>query len=301
MVLENPLLPYLTWLIGYPWPDAQAFLNSALFRFVLTAAVLSVIARVVGFLIALVRHGPLKAGDITYRVVVNGFRELFRTSPRRVWAIARLAVKESVRRRVIVALAIYVIILLFAGWFLQTGYREPGKLFFSVVLTATTDLVLLIALLVSCFSLPNDFKSKTIYTVVTKPVRASDIVLGRILGFTIVGTVLLAVMAVCSAAFVWRMLDHTHTVKADTLENIYDAGGKVVGKKGRTSTDQQHFHEVEIYPNGEGLATSTNEHEHKITSSEAGGETVYHVSGPQGLLRARVPYYGKLRFLDRKG
>jgi len=47
--------------------------------------------------------------------------------------------------------------------------------------------VLLIALLVSAFSLPNDFKTKTIYTVVTKPVRAGDIVLGRILGFTIVG------------------------------------------------------------------------------------------------------------------
>ena len=40
-----------------------------------------------------------------------------------------------------------IVILLFAGWFLQTGYREPGKLFFSVVLTATTYLVLLIALL----------------------------------------------------------------------------------------------------------------------------------------------------------
>ena len=23
MVLENPLLPYLTWLIGYPWADAR--------------------------------------------------------------------------------------------------------------------------------------------------------------------------------------------------------------------------------------------------------------------------------------
>ncbi len=64
-----------------------------------------------------------------------------------MWAIARLAVKESIRRRVIVALAVYIVILLFAGWFLQTGYREPGKLFFSVVLTATTYLVLLIALL----------------------------------------------------------------------------------------------------------------------------------------------------------
>src|SRR4051794_23064844 len=301
MVLENPLLPYLTWLIGYPWTDAEAFLNSALFRFVLTAAVLSVIALVVGFLIALVRHGPLKAGDITYKVVVNGFRELFRTSPRRVWAIARLAIKESIRRRVIVALAIYIVILLFSGWFLQTGYREPGKLFFSVVLTATTDLVLLIALLVSCFSLPNDFKSKTIYTVVTKPVRASDIVLGRILGFTIVGTVLLAIMALCSAGFVWRMLEHTHSVKIDTLQNIYNAKGEVVGKKGRTTTNQQHSHEVEILPDGSGTAKSTNEHEHTITSTVIGGETTYQLGGPTGLFRARVPEYGKVRFTDRKG
>src|SRR3954465_12630577 len=267
MVLENPLLPYLNWLIGYPGPDAAAFLNSALFRFVLTAAVLAVIALVVGFLVALVRHGPLKAGDINYRVVVNGVSELFRTSPRRVWALARLAIQESVRRRVIVALAIYIIILLFAGWFLQTGYREPGKLFFSVVLTATTHLALLIAPLVSCFSLPNNFKSKTIYTVVTKPVRASDIVLGRILGFTIVGTVLLAIMALCSAGFVWRMLEHTHSVKIDSLQDIYDAKGKVVGKKGRTTTNQQHSHEVELLPDGSGLATSTNEHEHEITAA----------------------------------
>jgi hypothetical protein len=300
MVLENPLLPYLTWLLGYPWTDARAFLDSALFRFVLTAAVLSVIALVVGFLVALVRHGPLKAGDITYKVVVNGFRELFRTSPRRVWAIARLAVKESIRRRVIVALAVYIVILLFAGWFLQTGYREPGKLFFSVVLTATTYLVLLIALLISAFSLPNDFKSKTIYTVMTKPVRASDIVLGRILGFTIVGTVLLAIMAVCSAGFVWRMLEHTHSVKIDTLEDIYDSKGKVVGKKGRTTTNQQHSHEVRILPDGSGVATSTNEHEHEITRTDVGGEPTYHVSGPRGLLRARVPEYGKVRFTDRK-
>jgi ABC-type transport system involved in multi-copper enzyme maturation permease subunit len=301
MVLENQPIPFLTWLLGYPWTDAQAVLQSALVRFALTSLVLAVLALVVGFLIAVVRHGPLKAGDITYHVVVNGFSELFRTSPRRVWAIARLAIKESIRRRVVVAFALYIIILVFAGWFLQTGYKEPGKLFFSFVLTATTYLVLLIALLVSAFSLPNDFKSKTIYTVVTKPVRSGDIVLGRILGFTIVGTILLAIMGVCSAAFVWRMLNHTHQVRVDSLENIYDAAGKVVGKKGRTTTNQQHYHEVEIYADGTGLATSTNQHEHVIASKDRGGELVYEVEGPQGLLRARVPYYGKIRFLDRKG
>src|SRR3970282_1786069 len=105
---------------------------------------------------------------------------------RRIGALARLAIKESFRRRVVVALVVFFLILLFAGWFLKTDYPQPAKLLFSFVLTATTYLTLLIALLLSTFSLPNDFKSKTIYTVVTKPVRAGDIVLGRILGFTIV-------------------------------------------------------------------------------------------------------------------
>ena len=35
----------------------------------------------------------------------------------------------------------------------------------------------------SAFSLPADFKNRTIYTIVTKPVRPGEIVLGRILGF----------------------------------------------------------------------------------------------------------------------
>src|SRR5688572_22017878 len=230
MVLEQELLPYLTWLTGYPWTDARSVLTSALAVFLMTVAAAVVVALVAGFLIALVRHGPMKAGDMTYRVVTNGFAELFRSSPRRVWAIARLAVKESFRRRVWVALVVYLVILLFAGWFLKTNYSEPGKLFFSVVLMATTYLTLLIALLVSAFSLPQDFKSKTIYTVVTKPVRAGDIVLGRILGFTLIGTVLLAGMAFMSSFFVWRMLDHTHAIDVANLQNVYDAEGNPVGK-----------------------------------------------------------------------
>lgn len=298
MVLEDQPLPFLTWLLGLPWTEAEAFLKSALFQFVLTVAAGAVVALVGGYLLALLRNGPIKAGDITYRVVTNGLAELLRTSPRRVWAIARLVIKESVRRRVIVAFAIYLIILLFAGWFLQTGYREPAKLYFSFVLTATTYLVLAVGLLLSAFSLPNDFKTKTIFTVVTKPVRAGDIVLGRILGFTVVGTVLLAIMAFCGSAFVWRMLDHTHTVKIESLEDKFDSTGKVVGKKGRTSTNIQHSHEVEVYTDGSGLALSANEHEHKITGGP-GGE--YVVSGAEGLFRARVPYYGKLGFLDRNG
>lgn len=301
MVLEQELLPYLTWLLGYPWADPGAFLNSALFRFFVTGVGLAIIALVVGYLVALVRYGPLKAGDITYRVVANGLKELPKTSPRRVWAMARLAIKESIRRRVIVALIVYALVLLFAGWFLKTGYQDPSKLFFSFVLTATTYIVLLIALLVSAFSLPQDFKSKTIYTVVTKPVRAGDIVLGRILGFTIVGTVLLALMAVGSYIFVWRMLDHTHSVDVASLENFNDKDGNLLYKKGHTSSSQGHRHEVEIEPSGEGKILAANGHEHRVLTTKRGDEEVYSVSGPTNMLRARVPQYGRLRFLDRKG
>jgi hypothetical protein len=301
MVLEEELLPYLNWLTGYPWTDARSVLGSALAIFLMTAFAATVVALIGGFLIALVRHGPMKAGDMTYRVVTGGVAELFRTSPRRVWAIARLAVKESWRRRVWVTLVVYVVILLFAGWFLKTDYREPGKLFFSVVLMATTYLTLLIALLISAFSLPQDFKSKTIYTVVTKPVRAGDIVLGRILGFTLIGTALLAVMAMFSALFVWRMLNHTHGIDVANLQNDYDAKRNPIGKSGRTSLSQSHRHEVIINSDGSGRALSTNEHEHAISARQVGSETVYEVSDPEGMFRARVPEYGKLRFLDRKG
>jgi ABC-type transport system involved in multi-copper enzyme maturation permease subunit len=296
MVLEKELLPYLTWLLS-----GSAGELGALPRFLITAIVLAVLALAVGYLIAMVRYGPLKAGDLTYRVTATGVGEMRRISPRRIWALARLAIKESLRGRVIVALVVFLLILLFAGWFLKTGYQQPAKLLFSFVLTATTYLVLLIALLISAFSLPNDFKSKTIYTVVTKPVRAGDIVLGRILGFTIVGTVLLAVMSVCGYVFVVRTLNHTHSVDVASLENIVDADGNVIGKKGRTTLNDFHRHPIELDADGHGTALSTNSHEHDIELAGGSGEAKYRVSGPIGYLRARVPRYGQLRFLDRKG
>ena len=296
MVLEKDVYPYITWLL---YPTDSRF--GALILFLIIVAVLALLGLLVGFLTALFRYGPLKAGDLTYRVVVNGFYELARVSPRRVWALARLAIKESVRRRVIVALVIYAVVILFAGWFLQTNYPDPGKLFFSFVLTATTYLTLFIALLLSAFSLPQDFKSRTIYTVMTKPVRAVDVVLGRIIGFTIVGTVLLAIMAFCSYVFVVRTLYHTHDVDIRNLENIVDADGQVTGKKGRTTASHGHRHDINLDAKGLGFALSANGHDHAITATQSGSETDYELSGPDGFLRARVPHYGKLHFLNRQG
>ena len=184
MILETNIEQYLLWLPG------------ALAYFGIMAAVVALVALVVGFLVAAVRHGPMAAGDRTYRLLSSAAVDLVHTSPRRVWAIARLALKETIRRRVWVVFVIFALVLLFAGWFLDPNSQDPAELYVDFVLWWTNLLILFLAIVLSTFSLPNDFKSKTIYTVVTKPVRSSDIVLGRILGFTAIGTLLGAIAGV---------------------------------------------------------------------------------------------------------
>ena len=291
MVLERQVLPYFTWLIqGEPGG------LGALPRFLLVMFGVGLAALLIGFFVAALRYGFSRGGDLTYRTVYGGFFELLQTKWRRVWALAVLAIKEARRRRVLVALGVYFVILLFAQWFLSTDYPEPARLYLSFVLTATTYLMLGIGLVLSAFSLPSDFKTKTIYTVVTKPVRAGEIVIGRILGFTIVGTVLLAIMGLASYVFVVRSLDHTHRIDAETLTNVM-IGGKLQGYDGSTDKAMSHRHTVELDAEGNGLAVLDRGHTHNI--DRVGDD--YEVSGPIGLMKARVPKYGKLTFIDRNG
>jgi len=295
MVLEQELLPYWQWLLSGP-----AGGMGALWWFLLVVSSLALATLCVGLVIGAVRYGPLPAGDAAYRIVANGFKELRAVSPRRIGALAWLAVQESLRRRVLVTLAVFVLILLFAGWFLGTNQPEPAKLYLSFVLTATTYLMLLMALFLSAFSLPNDFKNKTIHTIVTKPVRAGEIVLGRIIGFSIVGTFLLAVMGLFSYLFVVRSLSHSHDVDIYKLTDIAGEDGPV-GKTGQTTRDAFHRHDLDIGTNAAARTEAVYGHWHEVTTDRAASSAEYAVSQPQDMFRARVPIYGKLRFLDRTG
>ncbi|MCG8451102.1 MAG: hypothetical protein MI725_16155 [Pirellulales bacterium] len=291
MVLEREILPYLQWLL-----QGESGWWGALPHFLSVVLGISLLALLLGYCFAAARHGFLGGGDQVYRVVSSGFRELTEMSWRRIWALAYLAIKEARQRRVVVVLVVFAIVLLFASWFLKTDHQDPAKLFISFVLTATTYLLLGIALLLSAFSLPGDFKTKTIYTVVTKPVRSGEIILGRIIGFSLVGTFLLVLMAVCSYIFVNRTLSHTHRVEGKSLERVTNSSGEFVGYDGTTTRDAHHRHKVELSEEGSG-ALSNFGHHHSI---ESHGD-VHEVQAAEGYMRARVPYWGDLRFLDRQG
>ena len=302
MVLEREIYPYLQWLLS-GGGDSNF---GALPRFFAVCAGFGLIAILLGYVVSLLRAerpggfftGLLQAGDRVFKTLKGGVAELAATSPRRVWALAKLAMKEAWRRRILITLALYVVLLLFAAWFLSVEHPEPARLYLSFVLAATTGLILLIALLISAFSLPGDFKSKTIYTVVTKPVRAGEIILGRILGFTLVGTLLLTAMGVCNYIFVTRSLGHVHQVEADSLERQTGSDGEDEGQIGRTTNTAGHRHRVEVDSDNQGIAVMENGHYHPLDVQPDGRLTVLPAVG---FLRARQPEYGKLRFVDRSG
>ncbi len=211
----------------------------------------------------------------------------------RVYALARLAFKEAIRRKVLFVVGLFVVGLLLAGWYLNPESDDPARLYISFVLTATNYLILALALFISAFSLPQDIKNKTIYTIVTKPVRATEIVLGRMIGFVAVGTMMLVPMGLASYLFVVRGLRHTHLEVAD----VNDVGGGRL--EGETDYQQYHRHTFSIDPGEtQGLTDIVRGHRHVVTRQE---DDSFTIGKPSGALRARIPSYGSIQFLDRSG
>ncbi|NUQ61752.1 MAG: hypothetical protein HUU20_04640 [Pirellulales bacterium] len=285
-------------------PQFAEWVGLAARNWLIALGCLAAIGVLFGFLVATLRHGPGSALRITVGVLRNALADIGGISPRRVLALARLAVKEAIRRRVVVAFAVFILVLLFAGWFLDPGSSDPARLYLGFVLTTTSYLVLLLVLFLSALSLPADITSRTLHTVVTKPVRSSEIVLGRMLGFTAMGTGLLVVMGLTSYVFVVRGLSHTHTLGDDDLAAVSQTAAEVGGKvtqTGQTSRVHSHRHKVTIEPSGYHEVDSANGHSHELQIDTSRGAPVYHLGPPQGALLARVPVYGKLRFRDREG
>jgi len=299
MVVDiTDVTPFLEWL------------PVALLQWLLVVLLAGAAVLLLSWVFAAFRYGPLAAIRLCVHVIREAFVDLIHLSPRRILALAWLAVKESIRRRVVVVFAVFILVLLFAGWFLDPGSIDPAKLYLNFVLTATAYLLVLLSLLLSSLSLPADIKNRTLYTVVTKPVRAGEVVLGRIVGFSAIISLLLVIMGVVSYFFVVRGLNHTHVLSTENLRPLEGVvAGQPAGLFGRTSRVHRHRHKVFLDPAGRGRVEMEQGHWHELLGdwaevlkkALASEKAEYTFGPPQGLLLARVPVYGKLEFHDRSG
>lgn len=292
MRIEDNILTTLQWLLpqaGEYWGGLLVY-GSAL-------VVLIFFGLLGGYILSTIRNGPFEAFYNVFGTAVQSVPEFLSISPRRVWAMTWLAFQEAIRKKALVAFGLFVLIMLFAGWFIEPSADEPVRIYLSFLFNFPRWLVLLLAVLLSVFSLPEDIKRKTIYTIYTKPVLPSEIFLGRLFGFLGVGTLVLVAMGVVSYVFLSQALNHSHDVVLDSLRE--DEEGNLIGE---TTLNSGHRHEVLITPDGVGQTNRENQHIHMIEQrGERDGEPNYVVHNPTEMFQARVRQTGKLRFLDRTG
>lgn len=290
-------------------PDFNAWLTIALLWLSVIIAAGILIGITFGFLVSAAKHGPTEGfyrlTKVLFSAVTN---DLPGFSLRRTFAIAWLMIQESIRKRVVLAVLItFAVLLLGGGWFVGAGADNPAKVYLSFVLGISQLLTVVMSIFLATLSLPADMKNKTIYTVVTKPVRSSEIVLGRVLGFAAIGTVVLLLMAVPSYFFVIRGVAHTHIVQAESVTNVYGSGKDPIAQKGVVSKANDHLHTFEIKADANEAETTLEQgHRHRVKripddTPNDKSDDKFEIGPPLEQLQARVPIYGKLNWRDQQG
>jgi hypothetical protein len=111
-----------------------------------------------------------------------------------IWAVATNTIKQALRMKVAVIFIILLVVLLPAMGVSMTGDGTlKGRLqtFANYSLSLTSLLLCLLTIVVSIYSLTSDIKQKQIYTVLTKPIRRFQLLLGKLLGVVLLNVALL--------------------------------------------------------------------------------------------------------------
>lgn len=179
-----------------------------------------VLALVVCLVVGIITRGAKGFVDV-FSGVLDFFVQIIHISPRRIWSLSVLTIRESLRQKILFVFIIFAVLFMFAGWFLAGAADRPDlqvQSYIDFVLKAISWLVIPIMLLLACWSLPEDIRLRTIHTVVTKPVYRIEIVMGRMLGFTVLGTAILLVMG--GVGYVWINRQVPDTAKESLVSKV---------------------------------------------------------------------------------
>jgi hypothetical protein len=152
-----------------------------------------------------------------------------------VWAIAKLSFKEAVRSQLLWIFLLILVPFAFRNMLLSK-VKAADELRALVDLTSVflAFLILLPALLLSSFGIPNDIKNLNIYTVVTKPVERVEVVFGRFVGYVSLLTLVLIAMT-----GVTLVLIANTKLTAKAMDETYKARVPVRGKLDFKSRKQE--------------------------------------------------------------
>ena len=115
-----------------------------------------------------------------------------------IWAVATNTIKQAIRMKIAAVFIVLLLVLLPVMGVSMTGDGTlKGRLqtFVSYGLSLTNLLLCLLTVIVSIYTLTNDIQQRQIYTVITKPIRRYQLILGKLLGVALLSTVLLTLFS----------------------------------------------------------------------------------------------------------
>ena len=118
---------------------------------------------------------------------------------RHILALARLTFLEAIRKKVLIVFVLFALIMIGVSQSMPVFRAEDRlRVVETICFWSIFTFGMIVAIFVSALSLPGDLGEKTIYTVATKPVRRSSVILGKLLGFAGVSAVIIALMGAAS-------------------------------------------------------------------------------------------------------
>lgn len=191
-------------------------LQAAFLSWIQLVGALLAIGLGLGFVLSFSSHGANG-----FQAFISGvgsfFGDLFSLSPKRILALTSLTLKEATRRKALLVFVVFALLLMFGGWFLTDSNERPELQFgvhVTFMLTVISWLILPIAIFLSCWGIPEDIRIRSLHTVVTKPARRMEVVIGRILGYSTLVGVVLVLMGVVGYIWIQRQLPATVTTDA---------------------------------------------------------------------------------------
>ncbi len=117
---------------------------------------------------------------------------------RSIWAVATNTIRQALRMKVALVFMVLLFVLLPALGISTTGDETlKGRLqtFVSYSLSLMSFLLCLLTIIISIYSITSDIEQRQIYTVVTKPIRRFQFLLGKLLGVVLLDVLLLALFS----------------------------------------------------------------------------------------------------------
>lgn len=125
--------------------------------------------------------------------------------------LALNTLKETIRDKVLYVILIFALIMISSGLLLSfLSLNQQSKIVMDLGLSSISIFGLILTVFVGTSLVSKEIDKKTIYLLISKPIRRSGFIFGKFLGLSITLLIIMVAMAITFYAVLWYTLSLTH-------------------------------------------------------------------------------------------